>query len=238
MRPWEQPPVVEAVSDRIWVVRDDLLPGGTKTRFLPYLIDGAREVVYGSPFCGGAQLALAEIGRILGVKTTLFYAKRKVLHPRQRAAFIAGAKIVQVPHGYMTNVQSKARAYAAAAGALFLPLGFDVPAATPPLLAAMRSAGSGWDEVWCATGSGMLARHLGLAFPEARIKAVVVGLRSRNEAQAMPPNVDMIDSPLRFEQISKASAPFPICGHYEAKAWEGCSASQAKRILFWNVLGS
>ena len=32
------------------VVRDDLLPGGTKTRFLPDVIGGAEEIVFGGPF--------------------------------------------------------------------------------------------------------------------------------------------------------------------------------------------
>ena len=83
----------------IHVLRDDLLPGGSKSRFLPYLIEGANEVVFGGPFCGGAPLCLAVIGKAMGIKITLFYAKRKVLHRNQKIAIEHGATIYQVPYG-------------------------------------------------------------------------------------------------------------------------------------------
>jgi len=69
-------PIVQRF-DGIDVVRGDLLEGGSKTRFLPFLMAGAREVVYGGPWCGGAALAFSVIGRLDGFKVTLFYAARK-----------------------------------------------------------------------------------------------------------------------------------------------------------------
>jgi hypothetical protein len=225
---------------RLTVVRDDLLEGGSKTRFLPYLVGGAREVVFGGPFCGGAPVALAVIGRRLGIRVTLFYAKRRELHPRQAAAAALGAQLFLVPFGYMTNVQAKARAYAQEVGALFLPLGFDVPAAEEPFVADMeavrRRLGSP-PEVWCASGSGMLARCLGRAFPEAEICAVAVGLKSRWSEQAFPPNVRVLEAPLRFEQPDRRPAPFPSCPNYDRKAWHLAEAWAKPGALFWNVLG-
>ena len=50
-------PAVLEKHGRITVVRDDLLEGGSKLRFLPFLVQGAEEVVFGAPFCGGAPLA-------------------------------------------------------------------------------------------------------------------------------------------------------------------------------------
>lgn len=249
---WQAPAILERLDEKTTIVREDLIEGGSKIRFLPYLVQGAREIVYGGPFCGGAAYALSVWGKKQGVKVTLFYAKRGELHQRQKAAFRNGAQLYQVPFGYMTNVQAKARAYAAQAGALFLPLGFDLPGAADPFVAHMRrvrdqlNEGDGWmdgwvDEVWCATGSGMLARCLGLAFPKSRIRAVVVGLRSRNGSQRFSKNVELIEAPYRFEQSTRATAPFPSCGNYDRKAWEQMAAARAadpgKRRLFWNVLG-
>ena len=57
--------------------------------------------------------------------STLSYAKRKELHIRQKKALLNGATIYQVPYGYMTNAQAKAKRYAREHGALVLPLGFD-----------------------------------------------------------------------------------------------------------------
>lgn len=234
------PPRLQKVDKRITVVRDDLLEGGSKIRFLPYLVDGAGEVVFGGPFCGGAPLALSVLGRHTGQKITLFYSKRAHLHSRQVAARDNGAQLVFVAPGYMTNVQAKARAYAEQAGALFLPLGFDVPAAQEPFVRVMRrvrkTVGSP-DEVWCATGSGMLARCLGLAFPDSAVRAVAVGLASRHTGQEFGPNVELLECSYRFEQESRAQAPFPCCPNYERKAWEICvRRPRSRSVLFWNVM--
>lgn len=236
---WAQPPVLEA-HGRFTVVREDLVPGGSKVRFLPGLAAGAGELVFGSPFCGGAQVALATWGAREGTVITIFTAKRKELHLRQRQARQLGARIVMVPYGYMSHVQAKARAYAASCGARMLPLGFDLPVVGSALTAHARgvaAAAGPVDEVWCATGSGLLARCLGHAFPDASVFGVVVGLRSRNGAQALPANVELLDAPYRFEQAGRAKAPFPIDDNYERKAWELCQARSRGRVLFWNVLG-
>ena len=223
---------------RFTIVRDDKLEGGSKTRFLPYLIKGAKEVVFGGPFCGGAPHALSVLGRDLGFKVTLFYAARKNLHTRQLAAEMNGAKLVFVRPGYMTTVQKRARDYAQEAGALFLPLGFDVPEAEDPFVAAMlrvRKKVGDPEQVWCCAGSGMLARCLSKAFPASEICAVAVGLASRHNAQDFRPNVTLYASHYRFEERAKSEAPFPSCPNYDRKAWEVCVERARGNVLFWNV---
>ena len=234
-----KPPVIEA-HKAIAVLRDDLLEGGSKLRFLPYLVGDAEEIVFGGPFCGGAPLALSVLGRVMQRRVTLFYAKRKDLHPRQRAAAANGATIMEVPAGRMSVVQARAREYAAQAGALFLPLGFDVPAAEEPFegyLADLRERIGSPDEIWCAAGSGMIARCLGRAFPLSRVKAVAVGLASRHAKQEFTKNVELLPCRYGFEQEAKHRAPFNACLHYEAKAWEMCAEQSQGSVLFYNVLG-
>jgi 1-aminocyclopropane-1-carboxylate deaminase/D-cysteine desulfhydrase-like pyridoxal-dependent ACC family enzyme len=229
---------LQKVTNNITVLRDDLLEGGSKTRFLPYLIKGADEIVFAGPFCGGAPLALSVLGRQSGQKITLFYAKRKLWHRKQLAAKKNGANIIEVTPGYMTVNQSRARTYAKEAGALFLPLGFDVPAAEEPFVEFMekvRKKIDKVDQVWCCAGSGMLARCLGNAFPESEICAVAIGLASRHEAQSFDSNIRMIKSRYRFEQETRAECPFPSCANYDRKAWEVCAKEAKGKILFWNV---
>lgn len=239
---WRAPPAIEE-HEGVLVVREDLVAGGSKIRFLPHIVGDAEEIVFGGPFCGGAPYALSVWGSRMGAKITLFYAKRKELHWRQKAAFRLGATIYQVPAGRMSVVQHRARTYAADHGALFLPLGFDLAHATEPFEDVMREVRASVgpvDEVWCATGSGMLARCLGRAFPDAAVKGVVVGLRSRNQAQAFPPNVELIDCPYDFSEPCGSRAPFPCCLNYDAKAWEQLKARSTAapgRALFWSVLG-
>jgi hypothetical protein len=237
-------PVIES-HKQLTVVRDDLLDGGSKTRFLPFLIpDGCQEMVFGGPFCGGAPWALSVVGRELGIKVTLFYAKRKTLHWRQEAALKNGATIYQVPAGRMAVVQHRARTYCQNTGAYFFPLGFDLPEAEEPFIQAMLRVGERMSvpppEVWCATGSGMLARCLSQAFPQAQIKAVAVGLASRWKKQQFRPNVEMITCNYKFEESCerKVESPFPSCGHYDRKAWEIAVQRAAPGSLFWNVAGA
>jgi len=235
-------PVLEKVDAKTTVLRDDLLEGGTKLRFLPFLTAGAHEVVFGGPFCGGAPLALSVLGRESGVRVSIFYARRKKLHPRQRIVIRNGARAFAVSPGYMSNVQAKARAYAQTAGALFLPLGFDVGAAEAPFvefLSKLRRKIGSPDQIWCVAGSGMLSRCIGRAFPDSEVLAVAVGLRSRHENQTMPSNVSILDCPYRFEQTTKAAAPFPSDPNYDRKGWEQLVVSGRRRgsVLFYNVLG-
>lgn len=61
-------PIVQ-VHAGMQVVRDDLLPGGTKTRAIAALMhqaEGGAEFVYASPAQGYAQLTLAHCARLLG----------------------------------------------------------------------------------------------------------------------------------------------------------------------------
>lgn len=238
-RSWNERPFQIESHQGIDVIRDDLLEGGSKTRFLPFLIRPGAELVFGGPFCGGAPLALSIIGRETGQRVTLFYAARADLHRRQKQALANGARIIACRPGYMTVVQKRARDYAAKYGAQFLPLGFDLPEAEEPFVNAMervrRERGQP-DQIWCAAGSGMLARCLGRAFPSSEICAVAVGLASRHDAQSMPPNVSILSQPLKFEQESKAAAPFPSCPNYDRKAWERCAKERRGSAIFWNVL--
>lgn len=247
-RRWlDQPPVFQEVrgggaggAARITVLRDDVLEGGSKLRFLPFLVHGAQEAVFGGPFCGGAPHALSVWGRESGRKVTLFYAAREKLHTRQIAAKRNGAKLVLVRPGYMTVVQKRARDYAKEAGALFLPLGFDLPQAVDPftefLLRVRRQIGSP-DQIWCCAGSGMVARALASVFKDSEVRAVAVGLASRHEAQKFGPNVKITPAGMPFEREVQAAAPFSSCPNYDLKAWKVCAREARGTAMFLNVAG-
>jgi len=245
--PWEQPAVVEqcekAPYRNVWVVRDDLLEGGTKVRVLPHIVKGAEEVVFGGPFCGGAPLALSVLAKYTKVKVTLFFAKRTRWHPRQQLAKANGARLIAVPMGFMTHVQHRAAKYAKRKGALFLPLGYDVPESEPIIIeaaqAALKSLGE-FAQLYTACASGMLTRCLALAFPSSEIVGVCVGLKSRWAKQAFPPNVRLVEWPTVLGTPAKGEPPpFDCCPYYERKAWEVLKREALPgRTVFWNVLGN
>jgi hypothetical protein len=228
------PPVV-VEHDGILVVRDDLFAGGTKARFIPTLFDGTQEVVYASPQEGGAQTALATVARALSKRATIFVAKRAEPHPRVLMAKALGARILQVSPGYLSTVHARAREYCWRSGARLAPFGMDVPGATDAIAAAARMIDASLDEVWCAGGSGVLARGLAQAWPGARLHVVAVG-RALTPREAAGGAIHAY--PLPFGREAKGSPPFPSDPHYDAKAWEMATARRgAGRILFWNVTG-
>lgn len=227
-------PIVR-VHDGIFVVRDDLFHGGTKARFLSVLFEGVDEVVYATPAEGGAQTALAHTAAALGKRATIFVAKRKVPHDRALEAKRVGAKVMQVPHGYLSNVQSKAKEYCRRTGAKLVPFGVDLPEAIATIAAAAISTELKPDEVWCAAGSGVLARSLAQAFPDADRHVVEVGRTLTLEEVA---GATIHKAGLPFSRALKEKPPFPSCPHYDAKAWRVCKAQHGDGlVLFWNVTG-
>ncbi len=221
-------PIIEEYSG-ILVVRDDLLPGGTKRRVLDSLLVGADEFVYASPAYGYAQVSLAYACAARGLQATIFTAKRKELHARTQEAKRAGAKIVMVPTGYLSNVTAKARDYAAASGAHLLPFGFDTPVFLSALADVARSLPLRPAEVWAVAGSGTLSRALQLAWPSAQFHAVQVG----KEPDAGAARVYV--APERFEDDARERPPFPSCSNYDAKAWRFVRRHASPGALFWNV---
>jgi hypothetical protein len=227
----DQPEVSD--YDGVLVVRDDLFPGGTKARFLPILFDGADEVVYASPPEGGARTALATVAAQTGERATVFVARREKWHDRTLMAKRLGAKIVQVAPGHLNVVQARARKYGHQTSALLAPFGFDLPGATQIIAATARSIGEEPDEVWCAAGSGVLARGLAQAWPDARRHVVQVG-RTLSANDVAGATIHVYPKP--FGWAVKNPPPFPSDAHYDAKAWEYCVTHKGRGVvLFWNV---
>lgn len=228
------PVIVE--HDGILVVRDDLIGGGTKRRFVDQLFGSATEVVYASPVYGGAQIAIAHAAREAGIKSTIFCAKRNQPHARTLEAKAAGAQIVQVPHGYLSNVKAKAKSYCELTGAQLLPFGMDTPLAIEAIAqaaATVQEQVGKIDQVWCVGGSGVLCRGLQTGLIAEQFFVVQVGreLTAHDVGRAT-----VLKSPLDFAQDAKIKPPFPSCSNYDAKAWEFIRRSGSGRVLFWNVM--
>lgn len=221
-------PVIQTING-IQIVRDDLLAGGTKRRVIPALLYGADEFVYASPAYGYAQIALAHTCREMGKKATIFTAKRQQLHARTLEAKHAGAKIVMVPTGYLSNVQAKAKAYCEATGAALLPFGLDVPIVRDGIAEVAANIGINPAQVFTVAGSGTLTRALQQAWPNAEFIAVQVG-KSPQVGRAR-----LIIAPEKFEDDAKIKPPFPSCSNYDAKAWRFIRQHAEPGALFWNV---
>lgn len=233
--PLPPPPVHR--HDGLLVVRDDLIEGGTKARYLGALFLTADEVCYASPAEGGAQTALAYVAREMGKRATIFVPRRLEPHARAIMAKRLGATVRQIKPGYLSVLQSRARDYCARTGARLAPFGMDVPEASAAIAAAALATGLEPDEVWCAAGSGVLARGLARAWPDARLRVVQVG-RALTPAEVAGARI--FRSPIAFakRQPRERMPPFPSDPHYDAKAWDiAVKEHGSGRVVFWNVTG-
>lgn len=222
------PVIVE--HDGILVVRDDMIPGGTKRRAIHALFhDNISEYVYASPVYGFAQIALAYAARDYDKHATIFCAKRKAHHALTREAKEAGASIVEVPHGYLNVVKARAREYCQRTGALLLPFGLDDPRFILALADVARALPVIPTEVWTVVGSGVLSRALQLAWPDA----IVYGVRIGAEPDAGHAKVYV--APENYEKNAQEPPPFPSCANYDAKAWRFIRKHASPGALFWNV---
>lgn len=228
------PPEIH-VHEGIHVVRDDLFPGGTKARFMPLLYRDAEEIVYPSPCEGGAQTALAHTAQSLGKKATIFVAKRQTPHPRSLMAKRLGAKVMQVTPGYLNVVRSRAAEYCRDHGATLAPFGFDTPEIVQAIADSASQIDFDPDQVWCASGSGVLMRGLAKAFPKAKRFAVQIGRELRENDVA---GAGIVCIGYKFTDECDVKPPFPSDPHYDAKAWEAMHLYGPEgKVLFWNVTG-
>jgi hypothetical protein len=136
---------------------------------------------------------------------------------------------VQIPYGYLSNVQAKAKAYAALTGAGYIPFGFDTEPVLEGLAGIARALPVKPAEVWTVAGSGLLTRALQRAWPDARFYAVKIG------SQPKAGEAVLYDAPEKFEQDAKVKPPFPSCSNYDAKAWRFIQEYARPGALFWNV---
>ena len=130
-------------------------------------------------------------------------------------------------------MQSRAREYCRNSGASLIPFGADIPGGIEAIAAAARETGLEPDEIWCADGSGVLARGLALAWPGARRHVVQIG-RELTPKDVADARIHVY--PGAFGQLAIMGAPFPSDPHYDAKAWDFCVAMHGPgQVLFWNV---
>ena len=257
---WQDPnpaPVVEPLRDdpHTLVVRDDVLPGGTKRRALDYLIGhhpdytGIQEWVYGSsPAHGYAQVALSLVCRHYGKQAVLFMADRdaSTRHPLQHAGLLAGGDYRWVPNGMLSVTEKRARDYVAESPETraLLPMGGNTPDALASLvqvmktMVAMHIPDQEHLHIWSVISSGTLSRALQIAFPQATVHGVIVGHQPTPEQAG---RAVLYQSPYVFRSRIKTSEapPYPSAAEYDAKLWPFfCAwriAHPTTPALIWNV---
>ena len=224
------------------VLRDDLLPGGTKAVLMPYILKGNDHFVYASPVYGGFQIALSIYCKENNLKSTIFCARRKNWHSNTVLAKIYGANIKECYPGYLSVVEKKAREYCEETGATKLKFGANSEKSINILSNRMeqvsKKMGDEPDEIWVAIGSGTLVDSILKGTKTAKIYGVQVGA----EYEKSHERLTVLKYHKSFDKKSTLIKDFPSIENYDLKAWEYCLNHYKiypinnKNVLFWNVL--
>jgi threonine dehydratase len=227
-------PIIE-LHEGFQIVREDLVPGGTKARILPEILKDidADEFVYPSTTYGYGPLAVAHAAKELGKKAVLFYPARNRENwtPMMEEAESIGAEIVMVKMGFMSVLKCRANEYCEEnSRAHMVPLGCDTAEFHQGFVDLAKSLRKRPKEVWCAAGTGALTRALQEAWPNAEHHAVVVAMKTADTGTAIRHTVK-----IPFERAAKNMPPFPSAANYDAKVWEVMKEHASPKALFWNV---
>ena len=166
--------MIDRVDNKdVW--RDDLLNGGTKSRFIrPYIerrLKSFDEFIYASPRVGYGQYALSVVCKELSCKSTIFVSKGKITPITQKCIDL-GSNIIQVPMGYLTNLHHKSRKYNTEnPNTHLLPFGFDDEEIINDGVEIISNLydWKEYDEVWSVISSGVLSRILQGVFSKSKI---------------------------------------------------------------------
>ncbi len=240
----------------IFVVRDDLLPAGTKQRAILPLLDDfirkkIRHVTYASPFAGFAQVALAYGCNVKGVRCTLFCEKDPNQsgsrpHPFTELAARWGAEIFLVDD--LETGERSAAELSEKHGCHKIPLGFHCQEFQQHFQRAVREGlkhirqklGFFPARAWLPVGSGTLCQ----AFHQAcegkiEIHCVDVHVLPENDFRIQAvrdlPNVHYYSASELFKEPALKPPTIPSNIHYDAKLWAIIKNSSRSGDLWWNV---
>lgn len=240
---------------RICIVREDLLPGGSKQRAAtPYVAQkvfaGYEKLVYASPFAGFAQVALAQAARTCGVNLHLFCEidpNTNRAHEFTELARNFGARVT--PFAGLQAAKNAANDFTNQTEKTFqVPLGFDDPIFRSLMRTALtaqwkwlkQSSNLPLRKLWISCGSGTLTKILAqIVGPETTVVAVDVGVLDSDDQRLAEvrslPNVEYIRLDIPFASRAKSPTPCPSNLHYDAKVWELINENAGMYDVWWNV---
>ena len=238
----EQPITIEQHYG-IYVLRDDLLDGGTKSILLegiekqyPQVI----EYVYASPVYGGFQIALSAYCKKKGLKSTIFCAQRKIKHSNTLKCMENGSNIMEIYPGYLSVIEKRAIDYCGKKQNIHkfvfgANTSENINKITERAKKVIQQLKREPDEIWVAVGSGTLVKGILQAVNNSKVYGVLVGANFEYNH----PNLTLIKYPKSFEIESRMKVEFPSMANYDRKALELCLSHDRNPnidVLFWNVL--
>lgn len=239
------PPIVldrRILDDRIYyIIRDDLLPGGTKQRgYKGFSHIDKTELIYPGTWNGAAQVALAICCKLLNKKATVFLTDDS--KSMTIKAIVNGAKIL-VPRN-CNNIQCLRDAAKSYSNTKFdsylLEKGFSSNEFKDSLIISIIECIEGiinrdiTSELWVTGGSGTLLSSLYIVFPNAQFRVVQVGAKIWDDQLDITRTIKYISSE-KFYDDAIEQPPYPTVSSYDAKLWYFFKRYSTNNAMIWNV---
>lgn len=223
-------PVLER-HDRFWVVRDDVVPGGTKQIVLRKVLPELNEThfVYTASVFGKGGPALAFACAELGFKCTLFIAKSTVTVPWIEEVKALGTRLIWTDLMPVVEIEQMAWQYALQNDAFCLPLGFSSEQFHTHLVEYARLLPFKPTEIWCPIVSGTMAHGLESAFPDAKLNGVSVV--KHHEYRGFG---EVYRAPEKFVRGAAIAPPYPSWTYSDAKVWRFAKKFGIDDAVIWN----
>jgi hypothetical protein len=248
LKRWRDPypkPKHEPAGD-FFVVRDDLLPEGSKARFLDAVIHlhpKVKEWVFGScPAQGFGQVSLSAACQKAKCKAVLFMADRSAAKytEQQKKGLALGGDYRWIHDGMLVVTQFEARKYVECdpKRRRLLPIGFNTEEVVTAIVKVAKTIkAKPPKEIWTVGSSGTLSRGLQLAFPKAQINVVSVGHHMSFDGVG---RARLWRHPYKFERAVSLeyAPPYPTITNYDGKVWSFVCAHAKRGAWIWNVAGN
>jgi len=234
--------MIDRVDNKdVW--RDDLIDGGTKSRFIkPYIerrLENFDEFIYASPRVGYGQFALSVLCNQLGCKSTIFVSKGELTEISKQCIEL-GSNVIQVSMGFLTNLHHKSKKYRDEnPNSFLLPFGYDDEEIINDGIEIIKNLydWNSYDEVWSVISSGVLSRILQGVFIKSKIIGVRIGHQTTEKEQG---RAKLLVSRYEFRRtcVIKERPPFPSNLYYDSKGWKPFVEQSKSNSLFWNCGGN
>ncbi len=245
---------LSAEKGTVFVVRDDLLKGGTKQRAAVPFINalkeqGVDEVVYASPFSGYAQVAIAISSRSVNVKSTIFVEKDQTQELPTFSFF--SRKIANICNLRITknlaDAETEAEDYCRGNHSrLKIPLGLNDERFKKCLRYELTKQ---WallcktvvpERLWVSLGSGTLAEVLHAVISKTTILScvnvhVLADDHPRIKKIKELSNVEIYSAPEVFIEPALNPPEIPSNLFYDAKVWQFINKKAKHNDVWWNV---
>lgn len=218
------------------IIRGDLYPGGIKCRVLTELFHNdiaENEVVYCGCYFGHSGFALGLAGLTTGKKITLFLpAPYQNTYIQRQIESLNNVRCIITKHTHQDDMVNEAKIYAEKNSAYYLPVGFDYNLFIDKYIGQIHELKISPSELWVSGGSGVSARCLIKAYPNAKINVVNLNVRKNSELGTAH---KIWNIPEKLSEPAINPPSYPSAKYYDAKIWQIIKRYASSDAYVWNI---